>query len=159
MIGLSPTLIKLIERYGTQDQVRQVLLTQHWPSIVGEHLDRHTRPGPVRGTQLHIRVDRTAWLRQLQPLRPLILDKVNRFLGEPAFKQVVFDLAPSGGQHRRQHPHPASQTSRRAGGSSRLSSRLAQSLQVVPDPDLRALLQRVMIKSLRDSKARSIRSI
>jgi len=64
-----------------------------WKEIVGEAIALQTQPHAIRNRILFVEVSHPTWIQQLQFLRASLLDKMNRFLGEPLIEDIRFRLA------------------------------------------------------------------
>lgn len=74
-----------------------------WKEIVGEPISLHTQPQAIRNRILFVDVSHSTWMQQLQFLKPTLLKKIHRFLGEPLIEDIRFKL---GKIHRTDSPPP-----------------------------------------------------
>jgi hypothetical protein len=63
-----------------------------WKEIVGESVARNAQPRSIRNRILFIDVSHQTWIQQLQFLKPVLLEKVNTFMGEPHIHDIRFKL-------------------------------------------------------------------
>ncbi len=63
-----------------------------WKEIVGDPLCYHTQPQTIRNRILFIDVSHSTWMQQLQFLKPTLLNKIQRFLGEPLIEDIRFKV-------------------------------------------------------------------
>lgn len=61
-----------------------------WDEIVGESVAGHSQPRSIRNRILFVDVSHSTWMQQLQFLKPILLEKVNAFLGEPLIQDIRF---------------------------------------------------------------------
>ena len=119
-------------------------LVTHWPEIVGEEIAAHAEPLKLQwprtndgdGTEpatLVLRVEGPAAI-EIQHLAPVILERVNRFLGWRAVGKLSLRQAPLA----RRPPRP-----RPAAPSDAETSAIAATLGAIEDQDLRAALARL----------------
>ena len=63
-----------------------------WKEIAGESVALQTQPRSIRNRILFIDVSHPTWIQQLQFLKPVLLEKVNGFLGESHIQDIRFKL-------------------------------------------------------------------
>src|SRR3990170_6062702 len=63
-----------------------------WKEVVGDSIALNTQPRSIRNRILFIDVSHQTWIQQLQFLKPMLLEKVNTFLGEPHIQDIRFKL-------------------------------------------------------------------
>jgi hypothetical protein len=63
-----------------------------WSEIVGESVAEHSQPRSIRNRIVFLDVSHSTWMQQLQFLKPTLLEKINRFLGEPFIQDIRFKL-------------------------------------------------------------------
>lgn len=63
-----------------------------WEEIVGETIALQARPRVIRNHILFIDVSHSTWMQQLQFLKPVLLKKMNAFIGEPYLQDIRFGL-------------------------------------------------------------------
>jgi hypothetical protein len=119
-------------------------LITHWAEIVGEEIAAHAEPLKLQWSRggdpdtsepatLVLRVEGPAAI-EIQHLAPVILERVNRFLGWRAVARIALRQAPLG----RRTPHPA-----RSRPDAEAAARIASGLGDIGDADLRAALARL----------------
>lgn len=59
-----------------------------WDQIVGPELAAHTRPEGLRGGELAVTADSTAWATQLRLLAATLIGRVNTELGSPLVRKL-----------------------------------------------------------------------
>ena len=89
---LSAVVEHFIRNRGLEGKQREHNLKNGWDEIVGEPISSHTRPDTIRFGTLHVLVDNSAWLQQLTFLKPELIRKVERYLGEGVIKDIVLRL-------------------------------------------------------------------
>lgn len=116
-------------------------IVHHWQAIVGERFAALTAPeklvfptGARSGGTLHLRVAGGGIATQLQHLEPLLVERINRHFGYQAVARLHFKQGPvAGAADSPAAKPPALDADEEAA--------LAACLDVVDDPDLRAVLQ------------------
>jgi hypothetical protein len=63
-----------------------------WEDIVGETIALQARPRAIRNRILFIDVSHSTWMQQLQFLKPVLLKKMNAFIGEAYLQDIRFGL-------------------------------------------------------------------
>ena len=139
-----------LELHGITDQVRAGRLITEWGELVGTKIALRTRPDGVNDRILWVEVATSAWLHELNLLRPQLLAGLRDRLGEPTlFDDLKFRLA--GQRHRdpvalraaRKPPPPAPPAPPPATGATR--ERIVREASAVDDDELRELIARVRI--------------
>lgn len=140
--------------HGITDQVRAGRVVTEWSDLVGPKIAQRTRPDGVSDRILWVEVATSAWLHELNLLRPQLLQSLTARLGEPRlFDELKFRLT---GRHRRE---PV--TLRAAGGAGVRPTppprplpppatgiareRIVREASAVDDDELRELIARVRI--------------
>jgi predicted nucleic acid-binding Zn ribbon protein len=134
---------------GITDEVRAGRLVTEWTELVGAKIAQRTRADGVTDRVLWVEVATSAWLHELNLLRPQLLASLRERLGEPTlFDELKFRLT---GQRRRdpvtlrapRRPPPARPTPPPATGAAR--ERIVREAGAVDDDELRELIARVRI--------------
>lgn len=136
--------------HGITDQVRAGRVLTEWSDLVGPKIAQRTRPDGVTDRILWVEVASSAWMHELNLLRPQLLRGLLERLGEPAlFDELRFRLA---GRNRtapvtlraprkpappkRPPPPPATGVAR---------EQIVREVAAVADDELRELIARVRI--------------
>lgn len=116
-------------------------IVHHWQTIVGERFAALTAPeklvfptGARHGGTLHLRVAGGGIATQLQHLEPLLVERVNSYFGYQAVARLHFKQGPVTAPGEPPVPKPQPLDAREEAG-------LAACLDVVEDPDLKAVLE------------------
>src|SRR4051794_11704245 len=136
--------------HGISDQVRAGRLLTEWSELVGPKIAQRTRPDGVTDRLLWVEVATSAWLHELNLLKPQLLMGLIARLGDPRmFDDIRFKLA---GRSRREQtvpPRPRAKAPQPnppvmpATGASR--ERIVAEAAKVDDLELRELIARVRI--------------
>jgi hypothetical protein len=138
--------------HGIADEIRGQRVLAEWSELVGSRIASRTRPEGVRERVLVVEVATSAWLQELNLLRPQILSGLLARLGEPRlFDDLKFKLAgarrgvaPAGGPRRPQRPTvPSRPPPVPATGAAR--EQIARDVERIDDAELRELIARVRI--------------
>jgi predicted nucleic acid-binding Zn ribbon protein len=138
-----------LELHGITDQVRAGRVLTEWTDLVGAKIAQRTRPDGVSDRILWVEVATSAWLHELNLLRPQLLENLVERLGAPRlFDDLKFRLT---GRSRREpvalraprKPVPARAATAPATGVAR--ERIVREASAVDDDELRELIARVRI--------------
>jgi hypothetical protein len=136
---------------GITDEIRAGRVLTEWSELVGPKIAQRTRPEGVTDRLLWVEVATSAWMHELNLLRPQLLRGLHERLGEPTlFDDLRFRIA---GRNRREpvqlrtarkpapppRPMPPPAT-----GAAR--ERIVREASTVDDEDLRELIARVRIQ-------------
>ena len=145
----SAAVASALELHGITDQVRAGRVLTEWTELVGANIAQRTRPDGITDRILWVEVATSAWLHELNLLRPQLLESLRSRLGEPAlFDDLRFRLA---GRTRRdpvvlrakRSPPPPQSAAPPATGAAR--ERIVREVGAVDDAELRELIARVRI--------------
>ena len=133
---IASTLDRLIARSGHRRGFAEAGLLVDWAAIVGERVGQCTAPERlVRGRggepgALHLRIQ-PGWATEIQHLAPMILERINGYLGYDAVRRLVLKQGAAGAPQR-----PRSQPPGEAE-----PPQLTAALAEVDDPELAAALR------------------
>ena len=136
---------------GISDEIRGQRVLTEWAELVGAKIAQRTRPDGVTDRVLWVEVATSAWLHELNLLKPQLLKGLNERLGEPRlFDEIRFKLA---GRTRRpttsgpaararpvERPAPPPATGARR-------EQIVSEVSGVEDAELRELIARVRISN------------
>jgi len=138
--------------HGLSDEIRANRLLTEWAELVGPKIAQRTRPEGITDRVLWIEVATSAWLHELNLLRPQLVNGLLTRLGEPRlFDEVRFKLA---GRSRRPPTQAPAARARTAAAATRSPARpatgetreqIVREVAAIDDPDLRELIARVRI--------------
>jgi hypothetical protein len=121
-----------------------------WSRAAGEGLRRNTNPVRFAGSRLTVSVADALWQRQLESMRAELIFRMNKLLGGPTIKELVFRIVPSDlpGQAQAVDAPPAKRTKT-------LPTELLFAAGSIADEDLRARFLRAADNLIdrRDSQA------
>ena len=135
--------------HGISDAVRAERLITEWTELVGPKIAQRTRPDGIFHRILHIEVATSAWLQELNLLRPQLLAGLVERLGEPRlFDDLKFKIAGRSSKSRVVVPRPRDTPREKplpppASGVARES--IVREVAAVDDEELRELIARVRI--------------
>jgi predicted nucleic acid-binding Zn ribbon protein len=92
---VSGVLSRVLKNLGLKDQVWLMELAAAWPEMVGPVVASHARPGRVSRGELHVFVDSSVWLFELQRFgQKQFLEKVWALFGTDRIRSVRFVMDP-----------------------------------------------------------------
>lgn len=131
---------------GLSARLNEYKIIKFWPVCVGEGVARRSTPGRLVGGVLYCKVASPAWMTELTYQKKEISARINRELGEPVVKDIIFRLGtvPVPPPVRQETVVIAKEISAEALGE------IERAASVIKDAGLRELLKRVMRKSSED---------
>lgn len=136
---------------GLGNEIRGQRVITEWSELVGAKIAQRTRPDGITDRVLWVEVATSAWLHELNLLKPQLLRGLTERLGQPRlFDEIRFKLA---GRSRREPtvaPRPKRAVAARstpipATGAQR--EKIVAEVAVVDDVELRELIARVRINN------------
>jgi predicted nucleic acid-binding Zn ribbon protein len=150
VLPASDAIAAALQLHGITDEIRAGRVLTEWSELVGPKIAQRTRPDGVFERLLWIEVATSAWMHELNMLRPQLLKGLLERLGEPAlFDDLRFRLAgktrknPVQLRGPRRPPPPPRPAPVPATGVAR--ERIVREVSVVDDEELRELIARVRI--------------
>lgn len=128
-----------------------------WTEAVGPQIAARTLPETAKRGGLHVRVSGSAWLHQLQFMKEEILAKLNGLAGKREFQRLFLSI----GEIPTPPPHPTAAPPARP-VLERLQKRdremIRESLDSLRDPELREIIERVMVREISRRREREKRT-
>ncbi|MGW8313515.1 MAG: DciA family protein [Desulfuromonadales bacterium] len=141
---------KLFKGLGLADRMQQYRALIIWEQVVGQQIAARTRPVKVRENILEVNVDQTAWMQQLQLMKPKILASLNNQLGKGTIKDLYLKLGKVKGATKPMAQPPAWRMVH-LDDSEKLQ--VQGLLTRIDDPELREEMEKFLQKQLRLLKA------
>lgn len=147
---ISSTIERLLAARGLASRLKEYRVLGRWDRAVGAVIARHARPQTIRGKRLAVVVDSSAWMQQLSLLKPEIIEKLNRALGEEAVETITLrigeiDLPAAPGRE----PRPPD-----ASLDAAEQRKVEEYVAVIADPEVRESFRRMIEKDLLTKKQR-----
>jgi hypothetical protein len=143
---LEAILLKILRKQNIPHTRRDQRLIDLWAQAVGSRIAARTFPDTLRRGTLRVRVASPVWLHQLQFMKEEILLKLQELAGNDAIGALSFsigELPPP--PMNRPAPAPATPPAALKGRDRRM---VDESLAVLKDPELRAIMERVMVREI-----------
>ncbi|MEX2526171.1 MAG: DUF721 domain-containing protein [Gemmatimonadota bacterium] len=84
----------ILRQSGLKETLDRQGILDEWDGLVGSAISQVTRARNVAGTTLVVEVRSSAWLMELDMMKPQILDRLNQGRSEGRVERLVFVLAP-----------------------------------------------------------------
>jgi predicted nucleic acid-binding Zn ribbon protein len=94
-LSLRDILPQALKPQGMNLKVGLYQLEQKWPALVGELLDRKSRPLRLQGKRLFIGVAGSSWANEMEYLRPVLLEKIRKEMPELGITDIRFQIVTS----------------------------------------------------------------
>ncbi len=144
---LSRTLQKILAARGLSGRLDIFRIIGQWEVLVGDVIARHTQPLSLKGKKLSVQVDSSVWMQQLSLLKPELIEKVNRGLGEGTITNVTVAL---GEVKRRSGRREASSPLPPLSDEERMA--IDRYTETVREPEIREAIRKVMEMDWKNKK-------
>ena len=146
---LGEILLKVVRKRNIPHNATDRKLRDLWNSAVGPQIAIRTLPEALRRGSLHVRVSAPVWLHQLQFLKEEILERLREISGNDEIRSLNLAIgevpAPpaQAGVAPPVHPDPDLAPLKK-----RDREMMRQCLDTLADPELRAIVERVMSREI-----------
>ncbi len=86
----------ILEGLPVKERVKEYRLWKEWGNLVGEQIAKNCRPERTKDGILFLKVSSPVWAQQLQFMKGMIIEKVNRFMGDKDVKELRFRVGKLG---------------------------------------------------------------
>jgi predicted nucleic acid-binding Zn ribbon protein len=80
----------VMKSLGLEQRLHQAQVLHLWPQIVGPTVAQLSRPFSLRNGRLELRVDHPAYIQELRPHKPLMLQKIAARIGPGVVRDILF---------------------------------------------------------------------
>lgn len=92
----------ILSQYFARDPAAQKKLQQYglfaiWNEVVGARIAKHAQPERMMDTTLIVRVDHSAWMQELQMLKPDLLRKIHAHVAPKLIQDIRLEIGKMGG--------------------------------------------------------------
>jgi hypothetical protein len=146
---------KILKKRNIPNTLADRRLIELWRRAVGPQIAAQTHPDSLKRGSLFVRVSAPVWVHQLQFMKEEILCKINELNGKGEVRSLFFSVGeipaplPDGGN---QPPNPDLPPL-----LGRDRSMMRESLNNLRDPELRAIMERVMAREISRRRQREKR--
>lgn len=147
---LSKTLQKILAARGLSSRLDIYRIIGQWEGMVGDVIARHAQPLSLKGKKLSVRVDSSVWMQQLTLLKPELIEKVNRGLGEGTITSITVTLGEVKGRSR--HGEKLPPLPPLSDDDRRMIDRYTEAVQ---EPEIREAIRRVMEMDWKSKKRKT----
>ncbi|MDH4161560.1 MAG: DUF721 domain-containing protein [Nitrospirota bacterium] len=151
---VSRTIEKLLAARGWSSRLKEYRVLGIWDRCVGASIAAHAQPVMIRGKKLTVIVDSSAWMQQISLLRPEIMEKLNRSLGEEAVESIALKL----GEMKSSGSGNEGRKIARRSLNAEERKRIEEYVQGIGDEDVRDRLKHLIEKDLASKKPSSSRN-
>ncbi len=81
---------RVMKTLGLEQRLHQAQVLHLWPQIVGPAVANLSRPFSLRNGRLELRVDHPAYIQELRPHKPLMLQKIAARVGTGVVRDILF---------------------------------------------------------------------
>jgi predicted nucleic acid-binding Zn ribbon protein len=82
----------ILRMAGAEDGLHEDQVRAAWKELAGDFIDQHTEPVSVKNGVLVLRVTQPSMRFHLEQMKPMLLDRLRKQLGEDHIKSVKFTL-------------------------------------------------------------------
>jgi predicted nucleic acid-binding Zn ribbon protein len=82
----------ILRAAGAEDGLDEDQVRATWKELAGDFIARHTEPISVKSGNLVLRVTQPALRFQLEQMKPMLLTRIRKQLGEGRIKSIKFQL-------------------------------------------------------------------
>lgn len=86
----------IFEGLPVKERVKEYRLWKEWATLVGGQISKNCRPERIKDGILFLKVSSPVWAQQLQFMKGMIIEKVNRFMGDNGVKELRFRVGKLG---------------------------------------------------------------
>jgi hypothetical protein len=144
---IADVLRKIMKKQGIPVFGASTSLRRVWSEAVGPQIAAQTLPEQIRRGVLLVKVASSVWMHQLQFLKKDIIQKFNSLYGEGTVQTLHFSI----GEVPASHPgsdHVVPLSTWMSFLKERDERLMTESLAAINDPELKDILQRVMIREI-----------
>ena len=113
-----------------------------WTDIVGEQIATRAQPERLRNRILFVKVSSSTWMQQLQTMKHLLLERIQKVIKQAVIEDIRFSL----GEVASPASVPFQTRSELEPEEITLSEEMEASLAQIDDSELRCLVKSIMVK-------------
>lgn len=81
---------RVMRSLGLEQRLHQSQVLHLWPQIVGATVAKLSQPFSLRNGRLELRVEHPAYIQELRPHKPLMLQKIAARVGPGVVRDIIF---------------------------------------------------------------------
>jgi hypothetical protein len=151
--SIGEILFRALKRRGMAAKLEENALLKFWPKAVGPQIASQTQPDCLRGGTLFVKTTSSVWVQQLHFIKDEIRAKINELSGKEAIKEIRFLVGHKLAQAKAEANHPVT---KKLVLKERDKKMIAETTAAVADPELAAILKRVMQVEISRRRQREI---
>lgn len=151
---IGPIIEQLMDSPLFKKRWTEYLINSSWTEWVGGKMAQHIKPGTLNGDKLSVLIDDDRWAKAFEDLKDKVLEKIDLGLGNQTVKDFIIRMekkSPANKMRKKgtkdQIDNPLTCQSSGLANKQTLSKRVEDDLNLIKDPDVRAALRRIIIKS------------
>ncbi|HAV43558.1 TPA: hypothetical protein DCX15_06050 [bacterium] len=83
---------RTIKNLGLEHQIEKEMIFQVWKDVVGEEINKHTKPLSLQKKMLVVEVDSPTWNNELNLQKKGIKKKINQIIGKNVIKDIYLKI-------------------------------------------------------------------
>ncbi len=151
--SIGDILFKAFKRRGMAAKLEENALLKLWPKAVGEQIASQTQPDCLRNGTLFIKTTSSVWVQQLHFMKEEIRLKLNKLSGKDAIKEIRFSVGHKLAKAKNEENYPVT---KKLVLKERDKKMIAETTAALNDPELAAILKRVMQVEISRRRQREI---
>ena len=151
--SIGEILFKALKRRGMASKLEENALLKFWPKAVGPQIASQTQPDCLKGGTLFIKTTSSVWVQQLHFIKDDIRVKLNELSGKEAIKEIRFSVGYKLAKAKAEENYPVK---KKLVLKERDKKMIAETTGALADPELAAILKRVMEVEISRRRQREI---
>jgi predicted nucleic acid-binding Zn ribbon protein len=139
--SIGEILFKVLKRRGMTSKLEENSLFKFWAKAVGPQIAAQTQPDLLRNGTLFVKTTSSVWVQQLHFIKEEIRLKLNELSGKEAIKEIRFSVGHKLAKAKAEENYPAT---KKPVLKERDKKMIAESTAAIADPELAAIIKRVM---------------
>lgn len=86
----------ILEGLPVKERVKEYRLWKEWANLVGDQIAKNCQPERIKDGILFLKVSSPVWAQQLQFMKGMVIEKVNRFMRDKDVKELRFRVGKLG---------------------------------------------------------------
>jgi hypothetical protein len=151
--SIGEILFKALKRRGMTAKLEENALLKFWPKAVGPQIASQTQTDCLRNGTLFVKTTSSVWVQQLHFMKEEIRLKLNELSGKEAIKEIHFSVGHKLAKAKNEENYPVT---KKLALRERDKKMIAETTAALNDPELAAILKRVMQVEISRRRVREI---